>query len=137
MNRQENPFRPPNGQVESIKGNSSSGCLPLATGVLAVFAATSLMVYLMIGVVPDLKDTLSDRNERFDAALWMTVRSADFFCKYWFGFLILFLAIILRNEFYSEPVLKRNFRKAIGILFLLSSILISAWMLWVTVLRYQ
>ena len=134
-NRLSNPYQPP-AITNSQRVSRHDGLFFLLSGVLVSIASTLLVAYLMIVVVPEIKSSFHARNEKLDPVFSGTVRIADFFCKYWFAWLFLVLALIVTNEFLSKRNRKCRVRTTCGVVLFLFAISAAFWMLWLTLVRY-
>ena len=90
------------------------------------------ILYLMIDVVPEIKDEFDARGLKMDPKLWNSVQIVDFFVKYWMAWPIIFITLILSNEFFAPIEYKHRFRKNFGISLGGIAIFCAVWMLWIT-----
>ena len=133
-NRIDNPFHPPQQQQIANDRSQPNGLLALVVGTAISFGSIILILYLMIAVIPELKDQFDDRNLQLGPWLNSTIHVVDFFFKYWFVFFIIYLALVCCNEFLTPIESKSQFRRRLGISVGLAAILSAAWLFWMTLI---
>lgn len=130
---ENNPYQTPAcGQVEK-RSSRKTGFSFLVGGSVAMICSIILIFYLMIEVVPEIKDYYDARNLNMEPNLIKSVQIVDFFVRYWLAWPIIFIALILRNEIYAPIKYRWRFRKRFGILIGCVALLSAVWMLWIAI----
>ena len=130
---ENNPYQTPTCREAGNRSFQENGFPYLAGGLAAMVCSAVLIFYLMIEVVPVIKDYHDARNLKMGPSLVNSVQIIDFFVQYWFAWPIIFIALILGNEIYAPVKNRWRFRKRFGILMGCVALLSAAWMLWITV----
>lgn len=131
--RTKNPYQTPSYSGEGKHPHQQSGIWFLVVGVSLMICAVIFILYLMIDVVPEIKDKFDSRGLQMDPKFWSSVRLIDFLVKYWMAWPIIFTTLILCNEFFAPIQYKYRIRKNFGITLGGVAVFSVVWMLWITI----
>ena len=122
---EDNPYRP-----SAFAGNKSpdTGLNVLIGGSLVALICLLVVCYLMIGVIPDLKDQLTERALGLPVDLETAIDIADVFVRYWLVLLVAIASALVLMGCMPEKK-RRLVSRTFGGLLAVFSLGYTAWLL--------